>query len=253
MKNLFQKLLIASIASALLFGLVSCGAKSTLRIEGAAKVTIMDRVSGEKKELTDSVDIQDFTDTINHLLLQQDKKTDIENGYYELCWYKDDGTVLECLDMGLDGTFYRNGYIWTPTAEGSEHDRYWSAVESKFNLGPVGFLTDLNKKTVTLDEFEFIYDPNDERARELGLTADDFPNGYRIYDPEPGSVSTYPLAESCVFEALDWDNSFVPIFVDGEEMAQLHKSRLEIYEGDNPYGLILANGEVQKVVEIFTP
>lgn len=72
----------------------------------------------------------------------------------------------------------------------------------------IGYIISLEDNSLNLNPFEFITANETERANELGLTQDDMPNGYYIYD-EDDEILNFTLEENVEFHFYDTQNLFV--------------------------------------------
>lgn len=72
----------------------------------------------------------------------------------------------------------------------------------------MGYITEINSKTLLLDDFEFITPKNEKRVKELGLTQNDMPNNYYIHNYSDDILS-FKLTRKTEFTFYDMDNLFI--------------------------------------------
>lgn len=71
----------------------------------------------------------------------------------------------------------------------------------------IGYIS-LEDNTLYLDEFEWITSEDKERVKELGLSQQDMPNGYYIYN-ETEELVPFEINEKTVYNFFDVGNLFV--------------------------------------------
>lgn len=69
-------------------------------------------------------------------------------------------------------------------------------------------LEEIDQDTVVLDVVEFITIEDTRRMEELGITEEDMPDGYYIYNPDKKTTS-FKLGEHTVYRFIDWRRDFV--------------------------------------------
>ncbi|MCM1120231.1 MAG: M56 family metallopeptidase [bacterium] len=99
--------------------------------------------------------------------------------------------------------------------------------------------------TLFLDEVEWVTDS--ERAAELGLSEDDMPGGFYVYNGEEAQTQ-YPLAEECSFGILDWENNYALLEVDRETFLDTVTSRTGI-----PFVIRMRDRKIVSVTEQYVP
>ena len=127
-----------------------------------------------------------------------------------------------------------------------------SSVENnggnEFTSKVLAYINRLDDTTLAFDRVEWVTVPS-ERAAELGIAAEDAPNGFRVYN-ETVTAEELPLADNCRFQPLDWYADFERIEVTREEMQRI----LEERKGTHiPYYLVLENNKIIEIVEQYVP
>ncbi|MCD7862100.1 MAG: M56 family metallopeptidase [Lachnospiraceae bacterium] len=82
-----------------------------------------------------------------------------------------------------------------------------SETDSDGILGYILYITD---NTVAVDTAEWLTLTDTERMAELGITEDDMPGGFLIYNPDSAAESL-TLAEGLTALLLDWENPYYPM------------------------------------------
>lgn len=77
-------------------------------------------------------------------------------------------------------------------------------AEEKLYIGYVS----LDGNTLKLDEFEFLTQENPDRLEELGISVNDMPNGYYIYN-ESEEITSLTIDQNTEFTFFDTGNLFV--------------------------------------------
>ncbi len=111
------------------------------------------------------------------------------------------------------------------------------------------FLKDLNleSQTILVDEMEFISIFELERIDELGLDPEeDFPSGFYLYN-EAESWIEMPLEGDPHIEVVMWGEQIEAKWLTVEEL----KSHIEEYEA--PYSILIQNGEIIEIFEMYVP
>ncbi len=235
-------------------GLVACQKEpapnedesSAFVFEGAEKMTVVNRELNESTEIGNQQMEGSFTDSIGKRTFRRGEKASAKDSYYDVTWYKSDGTEVSHMGIDLDGTLYAEGYTWT-----SEESLDTRELNSQFGAFRCGYITACDGTSVTLDEVEWINQEDTERAAQLGLDPDSFPDGYYIYDEKPGVTTAYPLAEDCMFERIDWEGaeSQKSNLAEFTEQIQTRQEDPEWFL----YQLWIVNGKVQGVSECYRP
>lgn len=99
--------------------------------------------------------------------------------------------------------------------------------------------------TLFLDEVEWVTDS--ERAAELGLSEEDMPGGFYVYNGEEAQTQ-YALAEECSFDILDWENNYTLLEVDRTTFLDTVVSRMGI-----PFVICMRDGKIVSVTEQYVP
>lgn len=234
-------------------GLVACrhepasneDESSAFSFENAEKMTVVNRELNENAEIGDQRLEGSFTDSIEKQTFRRGEKASAKDSYYDVTWYRSDGTEVSHMGIDLDGTLYADGYTWTPEEYLDTHE-----LNSRFGAFLDGYVTACDVTLVTLDETEWITQEDTERAAQLGLNPDSFPDGYYIYDGEPGVTADYPLADDCIFKLVDEEQA---VYQTSDLTGfKEHIQRQGEPEGHS-YQLWIVNGKVRGVSESYQP
>lgn len=114
----------------------------------------------------------------------------------------------------------------------------------------VAYVRGLAGGSMTVDLAEWVEVPG-SRADELGITEDDAPNGFSVYNRK-AEEQTVPLSDECRFTVLDWEGDFAEKEVSADEFAAILKGRGDMGLGI-PYHLEAKDGAVVSVREQYLP
>ena len=114
----------------------------------------------------------------------------------------------------------------------------------------LSYIKEFDGKNVTFDAVEWIEVPG-ERAAKLGITEDDAPSGFDVYNETP-ELSEIPLAQDCVCKILDWSVSEEHIIVTVRELLAILEDSKES-GGSIPYHLTIQDGEIIEIMEQYIP
>ncbi len=110
------------------------------------------------------------------------------------------------------------------------------------------YIHEFDGATLAYDAIEWVQVPG-ERAAELGLTEDDAPSGFSIYNAE-SVTEELPLASDCTCTLLDWTANYVEMQVTTEELKDILAER----EGTAiPYHLTIQGNEIIGITEQYVP
>ncbi len=146
------------------------------------------------------------------------------------------------------------GEVWFVITFDDEHivtsERF--GVESRYAGPAVGevyaYIKDLTNGVLTFDRFEWVDVPGD-RARELGITEDDAPSGFLIYNSSE-RTETLRTASDCGYIVHDWSDSFKAYTLNEHEFLGF----LEERSGrDVPYILTVRDGVIVQIKEQYVP
>lgn len=112
----------------------------------------------------------------------------------------------------------------------------------------IGYIKEYDSKTLLIDEIEWINVPGD-RATELGLTDEDAPDGFYIYN-ENQHIEEYSISSDCISTVLDWENNYEKQRVTPEELKVILEERSNV---SVPYILTIENNEVVELTEQYIP
>ena len=114
----------------------------------------------------------------------------------------------------------------------------------------LAYIEDLDADIISVDEIEWVTVPG-SRADELGITEEDAPSGFYIYNPDT-LIMQFALTVDCTITILDWQNSFEPQTISVEDFITVLQERGEqnIFI---PYSLEIANGKIIKISEHYVP
>ncbi len=145
-------------------------------------------------------------------------------------------TVLDC--------GYDTGHMEFMSEEASDERLRW--------LGDVAeemvYIGWLRGKSCAFDPVEWVEVPG-ERADELGITEEDAPSGFYVYN-ESIDFDKRPVDDNCRFQVLDWENNYEPKNVTKEEMEQILEERKDL---DIPYKIRIDNNYITAVTEQYIP
>lgn len=137
--------------------------------------------------------------------------------------------------------------LLTSTADSSEAE--------KAEVEKIGYIKSFEAKTdlVTFDPIEWVTKDDEARIQELGLNyADDFPNGFYIYNPN-GKTESLKLSPNIEFGVVYWSGTQVEggyMQVNRDEFIQ----RLNQADSEaSPWRLTVRNGSIIKVDEQYVP
>lgn len=235
-------------------GLVACQNEPILDKDKGGMFVFEDveRMSVVNRELNEATEIGDqqlegsFTDSIETRSFRRGEKAGAEDSYYDVTWYSSNGTEMAHMGIDPDGTLYVDGYTW-------RSDEYLNTYElnSRFGAFLRGHIPACEGTSVALDEVEWITQEDTDRAAQLGLDSDQFPNGYYIHDENPGMTIEYPLADNCIFDQVDWESAGSKKIDRNEFMEQIKSqqgnSELFLYQ------LWVVNGTVRGISECYQP
>lgn len=157
--------------------------------------------------------------------------SDYENG--EPVWCE---TVLDC--------GYDTGHMEFMSEEAYDERMRW--------LGDVGeemvYIVWLRGRSCAFDPVEWVEVPG-ERADELGITEEDAPSGFYVYN-ETIDFDKRPVDDNCRFQILDWENNYEPKNVTKEEMEQILEERKDL---NIPYKIRIDNNYITAVTEQYIP
>ena len=118
------------------------------------------------------------------------------------------------------------------------------------------FLKDMTENNITVDVIEFVTSDNAERVNALGLTEEDMPDGYYIYNPKQETVM-WELNEQTVYTFIDWNGDFTGsdypeeyITMDTEEFHRYIETYDDAAPG-MPFFFQVEDGVVKMVMEKF--
>ena len=122
------------------------------------------------------------------------------------------------------------------------------AAKNELSGELLAYIDRLDGTTLSFDIVEWVTVPG-ERATELGITVDDAPSGFSIYN-ENVMIEELPLADNCVYRLLNWTDNYVQMDVKKEEMVSILAER----KGTNiPYHLMIENNEISAITEQYVP
>lgn len=106
----------------------------------------------------------------------------------------------------------------------------------------------LRGRSCAFDPVEWVEVPS-ERADELGITEEDAPSGFYVYN-ETIDFDKRPVDDNCRFQILDWENNYEPKNVTKEEMEQILEERKDL---NIPYKIRMDNNYITAVTEQYIP
>lgn len=118
------------------------------------------------------------------------------------------------------------------------------------------FLKNTTENSITVDVIEFVTSDNAERVNALGLTEEDMPDGYYIYNPEQETI-IWELNEQTVYTFIDWNGGFTgsdyPEEYTTTDTEEFHRY-IETYDDaapGMPFFFQVEDGVVKMVLEKF--
>ena len=111
------------------------------------------------------------------------------------------------------------------------------------------YIEDFDGKLLTFDMVEWVDPISDPaRAEELGITDEDTPNGFYIYN-EQDAAARRLVAEDCVYTVRDQYHNYVPVTVSASEFQAL----LNELSSGIPYALTIAEDQIVEIREQYIP
>ncbi len=102
--------------------------------------------------------------------------------------------------------------------------------------------------TLTFDEVEWVVVPG-TRAMELGISPDDAPSGFQVYN-EQAFREELPLDADCVCTVLNWTGNYSSMQVTPKELQEIFAER----EGIRiPYQITVSQGKIVAISEHYVP
>jgi len=112
----------------------------------------------------------------------------------------------------------------------------------------LAYIEEFDGEKMVFDEVEWVQVPG-ERAAELGITEDDAPSGFGVYNEETVREEI-SLAGDCTCTLLDWTSNYAEMQVTPEELTDILAER----EGmPVPYHITVRNNEVISITEQYVP
>lgn len=110
------------------------------------------------------------------------------------------------------------------------------------------YIESFDGEKIFYDEIEWVQVPG-ERAAELGITENDAPSGFSIYNEETVSEEL-SLAGDCTCTLLDWTSNYTEMQVTLEELTDILAERKEM---PVPYHITVRNNEIISITEQYVP
>lgn len=123
-----------------------------------------------------------------------------------------------------------------------------SNAGNKTSTEILAYIQKFDGTTLVFDEVEWVQVPG-ERAAELGLTEDDAPSGFSVYNAELVNEEM-SLAGDCTCTLLDWTSNYAEMQVTTEELAEILAEREGTFI---PYHLTIKENEIIGIVEQYVP
>lgn len=123
-----------------------------------------------------------------------------------------------------------------------------SAQETAFET--IAYIKAAESGSISFDRAEWVEVPG-SRAEELGITEDDAPSGFYVYNQEE-LTEEYSLSPDCSIRLLDWEDSYHPIEVSADDFLRFLGERGERNEWI-PYIISVENGEIIRIEEHYVP
>lgn len=134
------------------------------------------------------------------------------------------------------------------SGNGNAQDQSGQPEEHPTSVEIMAYIHEFDGTALVFDEVEWVLVPG-ERAAELGLTEDDAPSGFSVYNEEQVKEEM-SLASDCTCTLLDWTSNYAEMQVTPEELAYI------LAERDNaaiPYRLTIKENEIIGIVEQYVP
>ena len=114
----------------------------------------------------------------------------------------------------------------------------------------MAYITDWNDDNVSIDVVEWVQVPS-SRADELGITDEDGPGGFYIYNATT-MIQRFTISEDCMITILDWQNNYRPQTVSTEKFITILQERGE-QNLTIPYSFEITYDEITKISEQYIP
>lgn len=117
----------------------------------------------------------------------------------------------------------------------------------------LSYIKSFDGENISFDAVEWVDVPS-ERATELGITEDDEPSGFCIYN-EDTTLSELPLSKDCVCNLLNWSlkgGTYEPVVVQAEKLSAVFEERKEVNDSI-PYHLTIQDGKIIEITEHYVP
>lgn len=114
----------------------------------------------------------------------------------------------------------------------------------------VAYIEGFDGEVLTYDKVEWVDVIGDqERAEELGITDEDAPNGFYLYNEQDAAAQRL-VADVCVYDVLNWEENFVRTPVSASQFRVLLEER--VFPG-TPYQLTVQNNQIVEIRECYIP
>lgn len=113
------------------------------------------------------------------------------------------------------------------------------------------FIYEFDGTQISFDRFEWIVVPS-EKATELGYTIENTPSGFVMYNEEV-VIEKYMVAENCIYKILDWENGYMAVDVNKEEMINHIDTIYQKYKCYPPYRIIIRDDIIVGIFENYVP
>ena len=114
----------------------------------------------------------------------------------------------------------------------------------------MAYITDWNDDNVSIDVVEWVQVPS-SRADELGITDEDGPGGFYIYN-ETTLIQRLTISADCMITILDWQNNYHPQTVSTEKFITILQERGE-QNLNILYSFEITYDEITKISEQYIP
>ncbi len=133
-------------------------------------------------------------------------------------------------------------------ASNTNNDVSAQQAEIPVSMEKMVYIEGCDGEKLIFDEVEWVQVPG-ERAAELGITEDDAPSGFSVYNEEMVNEEM-TLANDCTCTLLDWTSNYVEMQVTPEELTGILTER----EGMAiPYHVTIRNNEIISITEQYIP
>ncbi len=157
------------------------------------------------------------------------------------------GTLVGC-SVTKEDAEGASGQAEAEDAGNIESQAMVQPAEASEPVEKLAYIEGFDGETLVFDGVEWVQVPSG-RAEALGITEDDAPSGFSVYNEE-AVTEEMALAADCVCRLLDWTSDYAERQVTLEELADI----LEEREGTAiPYHITIKGNEITDIIEQYIP